>query len=65
MRTLTWDPKQKVLRLIDQRALPAHLEFVECHHLAEVADAIRLMIVRGAPAIGVTAAFGMAIAGWN
>ncbi len=65
MRTLTWDPKQKVLRLIDQRALPAHLEFVECHHLAEVADAIRLMIVRGAPAIGVSAAFGMAIAGWN
>ncbi len=65
MRTLTWDPEKKILQLIDQRVLPARLEMVECRDSNGVVDAIRLMIVRGAPAIGVAAAFGMALAGWN
>lgn len=49
------------LRLIDQTKLPAELKYVECTTCDEVAAAIRDMIVRGAPAIGVTAAYGIAI----
>ncbi|MCC6176853.1 MAG: S-methyl-5-thioribose-1-phosphate isomerase [Chloroflexi bacterium] len=49
------------LRLIDQTALPADVRVVECRTVDEVADAIRSMKVRGAPAIGAAAAFGLAI----
>src|SRR5207249_3374182 len=49
------------LELIDQRALPARLEYVSCTSATEVADAIRSMVVRGAPAIGCAAAFGIAL----
>lgn len=50
------------LELLDQRLLPRDVHYVACHDAAEVAAAIRDMIVRGAPAIGVTAAFGVALA---
>ena len=50
------------LSLLDQRLLPREEVWVECRTAAEVADAIRTMVVRGAPAIGVSAAFGMAMA---
>ena len=50
------------LRLIDQRLLPWQLELVDLDHHAAVAQAIADMVVRGAPAIGATAAFGMALA---
>jgi len=50
-----------VLKLIDQTKLPAEHVMVECRTCTEVADAIKNMIVRGAPAIGVTAAYGIAI----
>jgi methylthioribose-1-phosphate isomerase len=49
------------LRLIDQTKLPTELIYVECATCLEVAAAIRDMVVRGAPAIGVTAAYGAAI----
>ncbi len=49
------------LQLIDQRLLPARFEYVSCTNAAEVADAIRSMVVRGAPAIGCAAAFGIAL----
>jgi methylthioribose-1-phosphate isomerase len=49
------------LRLIDQRALPREERYVECASAAETADAIRDMVVRGAPAIGVAAAYGVAV----
>ena len=51
-----------VLALLDQRLLPRHEVWIDCHNASEVADAIRAMVVRGAPAIGVSAAFGMALA---
>jgi len=51
-----------VLELMDQRRLPREMIYVTCRTAHEVADAIRHMIVRGAPAIGVAAAFGMALA---
>lgn len=48
--------------LIDQTALPTELKFVECSDVECVARAIETMVVRGAPAIGATAAFGLALA---
>jgi len=48
--------------LLDQRRLPDEVAEVRCASAAEVADAIRTMVVRGAPAIGVAAAYGMALA---
>src|SRR5450631_4065042 len=49
------------VRLIDQTKLPTEETYVTCKSYEEVADAIRTMIVRGAPAIGVTAAMGVAL----
>jgi methylthioribose-1-phosphate isomerase len=57
---LRWDGT--TLSLLDQRLLPREEVWIECHSAAEVAEAIRTMVVRGAPAIGVSAAFGMAMA---
>lgn len=51
-----------VVRLIDQRRLPANLEVLECRDHHAVAEAIRTLAVRGAPAIGVSAAAAMALA---
>src|SRR5438477_10960268 len=50
------------LELLDQRRLPREVVWVACRDAHEVAVAIRDMIVRGAPAIGVAAAFGLALA---
>jgi methylthioribose-1-phosphate isomerase len=50
------------LDLLDQRLLPRDVHYVTCRDAHEVAIAIRDMIVRGAPAIGVSAAFGVALA---
>ena len=58
---LTVQLGQDAVRLIDQTALPAALQFVDCRTVDELADAIRRMVVRGAPAIGVTAAFGIVL----
>jgi len=59
VETLRWRGDR--LELIDQRALPQRLEYASCTTAAEVAAAIRDMIVRGAPAIGCTAAYGIAL----
>jgi methylthioribose-1-phosphate isomerase len=59
VETLRWHGRR--LELIDQRGLPARFDYVSCTSAAEVADAIRLMVVRGAPAIGCAAAFGVAL----
>lgn len=48
--------------LLDQRKLPARETYIECRSAAATARAIKSMVVRGAPAIGVTAAFGLAVA---
>ncbi|MBN1888350.1 MAG: S-methyl-5-thioribose-1-phosphate isomerase [Thermoflexales bacterium] len=61
MRTVEW--YNNTVRLIDQRLLPHCLEVIEYGDYREVARAIGDMVVRGAPAIGVTAAMGMALAG--
>jgi len=61
IRTLEW--KKGKLFLLDQTKLPLREIYVSCSSPAEVAAAIRTMIVRGAPAIGVAAAFGMVLGG--
>ena len=48
--------------LLDQRLLPDHVEELECRSAADVAEAIRTLAVRGAPAIGIAAAYGYALA---
>ena len=62
MRTVEWDAQHCQVRLIDQRILPARFEVVALDDYHQVAEAIRNMTVRGAPAIGATAAFGLALA---
>src|SRR5882672_6499218 len=49
------------LELLDQRLLPEKLVYLKCKNAAEVAQAIRDMVVRGAPAIGCAAAFGVVL----
>ncbi|HTQ76436.1 MAG TPA: S-methyl-5-thioribose-1-phosphate isomerase [Burkholderiales bacterium] len=49
------------LDLLDQRALPDRVEYLSCRSAAEVAQAIKDMVVRGAPAIGCAAAFGVVL----
>lgn len=51
-----------ILKLLDQTLLPHQSVFVECGTCGEVAEAIKNMVVRGAPAIGIAAAYGMVIA---
>jgi methylthioribose-1-phosphate isomerase len=54
--------EDEALLVLDQRALPGRETWIRCHSAAEVADCIREMAVRGAPAIGVAAAYAMALA---
>jgi len=60
LKTVEW--KNNKLVLIDQTKLPNELVFNEYDDYNDVADAIIRMVVRGAPAIGVTGAFGLALA---
>jgi methylthioribose-1-phosphate isomerase len=59
VETLRWTGT--TLQLLDQRALPERIEYVTCGTAADTARAIREMVVRGAPAIGCAAAFGIAL----
>ena len=60
IRAVQW--QGEALRLLDQRVLPLRTEFVTCATADEVATAIRNLTVRGAPAIGIAAAYGVALA---
>jgi methylthioribose-1-phosphate isomerase len=62
MRTVFWDDDRQIFKMIDQRQLPFELVIAEYEDYHEVARAITEMVVRGAPAIGAAAAFGMALA---
>src|SRR6478735_282971 len=57
--TIEWRDTEVVM--IDQRKLPAEEIYVHCKTAAEVARAIKTMVIRGAPAIGVSAAMGLAL----
>ena len=58
--TIEWQPDAVVM--IDQRKLPGQEIYVRCRTASEVARAIKSMVIRGAPAIGVAAAMGIALA---
>ena len=64
-RSIWMDHDSGVIRVIDQRKLPFVLETFELQTLEDAYFAIRDMVVRGAPLIGVTAAFGLYLAGMN
>src|SRR5215510_10272594 len=57
--TIEWQPDAVVM--IDERKLPGQEVYVHCKTAAEVARAIKTMVIRGAPAIGVAAAMGIAL----
>lgn len=59
MNPIAWE--NGVLKLIDQRKLPLDLVYIDCQTSDQVAQAIKTMIVRGAPAIGASAAYGMVL----
>ena len=60
LKSLEW--KNNVLYLLDQRKLPQKQEYLACTDYKEAAQAIRTLAVRGAPAIGITAAYAMVLA---
>jgi len=61
MRPTVWWEGDRVI-MIDQRLLPGEEHYVHCRTPEEVAQAIKEMVIRGAPAIGVAAAFGLVLA---
>ncbi|WP_423792990.1 S-methyl-5-thioribose-1-phosphate isomerase [Methanocaldococcus indicus] len=62
LKPIEWDDEKKELILIDQRKLPHKLEYFICRSYKDVAYAIKEMVVRGAPAIGISAGYGLALA---
>jgi methylthioribose-1-phosphate isomerase len=59
-KTIEWKGDQ--VRILDQRRLPQEVRYLDCRDASSVAQAIRSMAIRGAPAIGVAAAMGIALA---
>jgi methylthioribose-1-phosphate isomerase len=60
--TLWWDKKTGSICYIDQTLLPNEEHFVECRSVSRLAKAIQRLEIRGAPALGVAGAFGVALA---
>ncbi len=63
--TLWWDTQTQSICYIDQTLLPADYTIVECHSIARLARAIKCLEIRGAPALGVAGAFGIALSAQN
>ncbi len=57
IKTIYW--QSGIVELIDQRLLPHELKYVKCRNARDIYEAIRMMKIRGAPAIGIAAAFGI------
>jgi len=64
VKVLEWvgDARRGRLRLLDQTKLPTRMEFLECRDAQMLWEAVRRLVVRGAPAIGVAAGYGMVLA---
>ena len=60
LKTVEW--KDNSVVMIDQTKLPEKLEYVQFTDYKDIANAIKSLVVRGAPAIGVSGAFGLALA---
>jgi len=61
-RTIKWDDLKNSVVMIDQTLLPNELSFVDCTNVSSLISAIKTMKIRGAPAIGVAGAMGVALA---
>ena len=59
-KTIEW--RRDCVRILDQRRLPREVRYVECRSVSSLASAIRTLAIRGAPALGVAAAMGIALA---
>ena len=64
-RTIMWDDKVNCVKLIDQNLLPEKLQFVLCRNVPSLINAIKSMKIRGAPALGVAGAMGVALSAQN
>jgi methylthioribose-1-phosphate isomerase len=62
MRTIRWNEQLDHLEMIDQRLLPGEFKIISLSSYQDVATSIAEMVVRGAPAIGISAAFGIVLA---
>jgi len=60
LKSVEW--KENMIRVLDQTRLPSEVVYVDCIHVEKVAQAIKALWVRGAPAIGIAAAYGVALA---
>jgi len=63
LRTVKWE--RGAVYLIDQTQLPRRLRYVKCEDCKQLAEAVKNMVVRGAPAIGVAAAMGLALTAYH
>ena len=63
LTTIAWE--NDGVKLIDQTKLPESLEYITCKNYMDIADAIKKLAIRGAPAIGVAAAMGLALCANN
>jgi methylthioribose-1-phosphate isomerase len=61
VRPFRWDSGRRVLHLLDQRRLPTEEVWIECATALAVADSIREMAIRGAPAIGIASAYAVVL----
>ncbi len=64
-RTISWNHKNNSVRMIDQTLLPTKLSFIDCKSVDQVVEAIKTLRIRGAPAIGVAGAMGVALSAIN
>jgi methylthioribose-1-phosphate isomerase len=61
-RTIEWDDQTGSVVMIDQTKLPTNFQFIRCTTVPEIVDSIKTLKIRGAPAIGVAGAMGVALA---
>jgi len=61
-RSIFWDSKEECVKLVDQTKLPDIFEVISCKSVEELADAIRRLAVRGAPALEAAGGYGIALA---
>ncbi|HUU75197.1 MAG TPA: S-methyl-5-thioribose-1-phosphate isomerase [Methanoregulaceae archaeon] len=65
LETINWDPDEEEIQLIDQTGLPGAYRLVRCTTVNRLIEAIKRLEVRGAPALGVAGAYGVALAARN
>ncbi len=65
MRTIDWDYEKNIIVMIDQTLLPMEYKVIECSTVESLCEAIRMLRVRGAPALGAAGGFGVALSAFR